>query len=123
VQILNVARGGTLHQHLPDVVRHAGHAPGRGVYGTTTVHLEAESHLGAIVRELTLEVDCSHHQPIDDVGVGLVVTARADDGIIEAVEDPSRPFLIGVQWHPEVGIDRLLFEAFADACAPRPGAR
>jgi gamma-glutamyl-gamma-aminobutyrate hydrolase PuuD len=62
-------------------------------------------------------VDCYHHQGIDDLGEGLVVAGRANDGAIEAIEDPSLRFMVGVQWHPEVRGDPALFRSFTDACA------
>jgi putative glutamine amidotransferase len=60
-------------------------------------------------------VRCSHHQAIDVMGRGLVVTARSTDGLIEAVELPEAPFVVGVQWHPEEDLDRRPFEALLDA--------
>jgi putative glutamine amidotransferase len=118
-QVLNVTRGGTLHQHLPDVVGHTRHSPGRAVYGRTHVEIEPGSKLARALGVTTKEVDCYHHQAIDRLGRDLVVVARADDGVIEAVEDPSKPFLVGVQWHPEVQGDVALFGAFVEACRAR----
>jgi putative glutamine amidotransferase len=64
------------------------------------------------------EVNSHHHQAVLDPG-GLRVTGRADDGVVEAAEDPARPFVLGVQWHPEVSGDHELFAAFVAACAAR----
>jgi gamma-glutamyl-gamma-aminobutyrate hydrolase PuuD len=78
------------------------------------VKVEPGSRLQAIIGEDSV-VRCHHHQAVDQLGDGLIVTARADDGIIEAVEDPSRRFLLGVQWHPEQGDDPRLFDALIAA--------
>jgi putative glutamine amidotransferase len=115
-QVLNVTRGGTLHQHLPDVVGHTSHSPGRAIYGRTQVEIEPESMLARVLGTTRKEVDCYHHQAIDRLGHELVVAARAADGVIEAVEDPSKRFMVGVQWHPEVNGDPALFGAFVEAC-------
>jgi putative glutamine amidotransferase len=116
LQLLNVTRGGTLYQHVPDLVGHTGHAPGRGLYGETEVWIEPGSNLARMLATTTKVVDCYHHQAIDRLGHDLVVVARASDGVIEAVEDPSLQFMVGVQWHPEVRGDPALFGAFVDAC-------
>jgi putative glutamine amidotransferase len=100
LQVLNVALGGTLHQHLPDVVGHDGHRPALGVFGDTTVTFAADSVITKILGAAT-KVSCHHHQAIDRIGAGLRVTGRADDGTIEAVELAGRTFVVGVQWHPE----------------------
>lgn len=119
LQVLNVARGGTLRQHVPDAVGHEGHSPGPGTYGRTSVEVVPTSRLAATLGRDRLEVDCYHHQAVDAIGTGLVVTARSSDGVIEAVEDPSAPFLVGVQWHPEVGEDRSLFVGLVGAASAR----
>jgi gamma-glutamyl-gamma-aminobutyrate hydrolase PuuD len=109
-QVLNVARGGTLHQHLPDVVGHEGHQPGPAVLGTTPVRLAAGS-LAAAVLGTEVKVPCYHHQAIDRLGTAVEAVGRADDGTIEAVVLRGRRFVLGVQWHPEDGDDPRLFEA------------
>jgi putative glutamine amidotransferase len=114
IQVLNVARGGTLHPHLPDVVGHERHGGGRGEYGRHHVVVTAGSRLASAVGVERLDVATHHHQAIDRLGRGLVVTATADDGTIEAVEDPTR-FFVGVQWHPEVDDDLTLFRALVKA--------
>jgi putative glutamine amidotransferase len=103
LQLLNVARGGTLHQHLPDVVGTADHAPAPGVYGRHPVAVAAGSRLADALGRTAGEVASYHHQAVATPGAGLVVTARASDGTVEAVEDPDLPFCLAVQWHPEAG--------------------
>lgn len=120
MQVLNVARGGTLHQHIPDIVGHEQHSGGRGEYGRHDVVVDAATRLGRVVGAGRLNVATHHHQAIDGLGAGLVVTATADDGTIEAVEDPTR-FVVGVQWHPEIDDDLRLFEALVQAAAHVPG--
>ena len=115
MQVLNVARGGTLHQHLPDVVGHKGHSPVAGEYAWHPVEVEPESTLGRILAGASVDTASHHHQAIDRLGRGLRVVARAEDGTIEAVEDPGLPYLLGVQWHPEVGEDLALFRALVEA--------
>lgn len=121
LQVLNTVRGGTLHQHLPDITGHDGHEPGPGVFGARPVRLERGSRIAAILGTGTATVPCHHHQAIDRVGDGLVVTARSDDGIIEAVELAGHPFAVAVQWHAEEdggGAERL-FGALIDAARTR----
>jgi len=119
VQLLNVHRGGTLVQHLPESARHRRRDTPKP-QAVHSVRIEAASKLAAIMG-LTAQVNSRHHQAIDRVGSGLVVAARdPEDEVIEAVEDPARRFLLGVQWHPEdqAPVDesqRKLFAAFAAA--------
>ncbi|MGW1751724.1 gamma-glutamyl-gamma-aminobutyrate hydrolase family protein [Streptomyces sp. NPDC002092] len=117
LQLLALAYGGTLHQHLPDLVGHNGHCPAEGVFGEHPVHLVPGSRAAAVYGERTV-VNSHHHQAVLDPGA-LHVTGRADDGVVEAAEDPSLPFVLGVQWHPEVLGDPELFAAFVAACAAR----
>src|SRR5262249_52586556 len=114
-QILAVARGGTLRQHLPE---HAPREPGG--YDARPMRIAAGSRLAtALGTSATLE--CAHHQGIDRLGTGLVATAWAPDGTVEGVEDPSAEFVVGVQAHPEVGRDAAaLFEAFVTAARKSP---
>lgn len=117
IQVLNVARGGTLHPHLPDVVGHERHSGGKGIYGRHQVVMTAEGRLARAMGPAGADgwdVATHHHQAVDRVGRGLVVVARADDGTVEAVEDPDR-FVVGVQWHPEVDEDGRLFRALVAA--------
>jgi gamma-glutamyl-gamma-aminobutyrate hydrolase PuuD len=115
LQVLNVHLGGTLVQHVPDMVGHAGHQPAPGSFADTTVRIEPGSVLSKVLGESTV-VSCSHHQAVDRLGAGLVDSAWAPDGLIEAVELPDRPFVVGVQWHPEEDADLRLFDALVGAC-------
>jgi putative glutamine amidotransferase len=112
-QVLNVARGGDLDQHLPDSLGHELHKERLGEFSDHEVAIDAGSRLGSIVGERTA-VKSSHHQGFGRIGEGLVVSAHADDGTIEALEDPSRRFAVGVLWHPEEGEDAALFRALVD---------
>jgi putative glutamine amidotransferase len=116
VQVLNVLRGGTLHQHLPDVVGSDRHAVAPGHFAAVQVVVVASSRLAAILGDQPVSVECAHHQGIDRLGARLSVSATAIDGVIEGVEDPSMHFMIGVQSHPEAGADRRLFRALVAAC-------
>ncbi len=120
MQVLNVARGGTLHQHLPDVVgdqlqhRQAEHG------SVTTHHVDTapQSRLRAALGGPRLEVNSFHHQAIRKLGQSLVATAWAPDGTIEAVEGPGGRLVLGVQWHAE-GLEAHgpLFELLVSAAA------
>jgi putative glutamine amidotransferase len=123
LQVLNVALGGSLHQHIPDLGGVSGHGEPGGPSGRRAVSITAGSELARIVGHLEVESCCSHHQAVDRLGDGLVVTARSADGIVEALERAGRggPWLVAVQWHPEkvaeVEADhQVLFDAFVDAC-------
>ncbi|MCW2987069.1 MAG: peptidase [Solirubrobacterales bacterium] len=120
-QALDVVRGGALHQHLPELsteIAHRQRLPGDQT--SHRVEIEPGSHLAAVLGETEIDVNSFHHQAIDRLGEGLIVSARAPDGMVEAVEDPSRPFLIGVQWHAETLVHRpfeaALFREFVEAC-------
>lgn len=124
VQLLNVALGGTLHQHLPDVVGHTRHSPGPATFGTTTVRVLPGTRLASILGEGEVDVQCHHHQAVDEVADDLVVCARADDGTVEAVELPGDAFVVGVQWHTEEDAhDRRLTTALVDAARTFAQAR
>ncbi len=109
-QVLNVARGGDLLQHLPEVVGHEEHRAQLGAFSDHEVRIEEGSRLASLVGE-RMPVKSSHHQGFGRVGDGLRGVAWADDGTLEAVEDPARRFALGVLWHPEAGEDMRLFEA------------
>ena len=114
LQILNTERGGTLHQHLPDVVGNDEHRHAPSVFGEVKVTTTSDSTTAAIFGA-GATVLCSHHQSIDRLGAGLTPTAYADDGVIEAVELPGSSFVLGVQWHPEEGGDQRPFAALVAA--------
>ncbi len=101
LQVLNVARGGTLHQHLPDLIGTTRYNVGGGVFTTNEVEVEPGTRLAELVGTDPLEIKSYHHQAVDGVGEGLRVTARSDDGLVQAVELPTVPFGVAVQWHPE----------------------
>jgi putative glutamine amidotransferase len=119
IQVLNVARGGTLIQDLP------GHPA--VLESRVTIAHEVWIGAGTMLEQLmgseACPVNSRHHQAVKDVGVGLIVSATAPDGVVEAIEDPSRRFCVGVQWHPEnfyrTGEFRALFEGLV-AAAGRP---
>lgn len=120
-QVLNVAMGGTLHQHLPDVLGHSGHRAGNGVFARLPVHTVPGTRLAALIGE-SADVPCYHHQAIDKVGAGLVVSAGDIDGVVEALELPGDGFVLAVQWHPEQSLDDLrLFTALVDAARSYSG--
>jgi putative glutamine amidotransferase len=101
-QTLNVARGGTLHQHLPDVVGSIAHR--QTVDGRVPTHpvvIDPDSRLASVLGTTQLSVNSFHHQAVERLGSGLCACAWAPDGTIEAIEDPGRPFVLAVQWHAE----------------------
>ncbi len=114
MQVLNVLLGGTLVQQLPDVLGTTRHQPAPGAFGQVTVHTEPSTILRRLLGDATV-VACSHHQAVDAVGESLLVSARSDDGVIEAVEALGRTFVVGVQWHPEETGDRRLFAGLVEA--------
>jgi gamma-glutamyl-gamma-aminobutyrate hydrolase PuuD len=119
MQLMNVALGGTLIQHLPDVVGHDGHSPTPGAMGEHEVTVETASRLARVLGPGRHVVPTHHHQGIDRLGPGLTATAWAPDGTIEAVELDA-PFVLGVQWHPEAGADPALFDALIEAAMGGP---
>ncbi len=115
MQVLNVALGGTLIQHLPDRLGTTVHSPTRGVHGRHPVSLAADSRLHDVLGQ-TCVVATYHHQALDVLGPGLRAIGWSDDGIVEAVEYGDRRWVFGVQWHPEVMDSGALFENFMGAC-------
>jgi putative glutamine amidotransferase len=113
-QAMNVARGGTLHQHLDD---HRQTTPATEPFHA--VDVAPGSFLAALTGDHRVAVNSFHHQAVDRLGAGLAVAGRADDGTVEAIEDRSRPFFVGVQWHAEMLVDlpahRSLFRALVKA--------
>ena len=108
-QVLNVARGGDLVQHLPDVVGDEKHKHTPGTFADHDVAFEGGTRLAQLLGERA-PVKSHHHQGFGRIGAGLRPAAYADDGTLEAVEDPTPRFALGVLWHPEAGEDRKLFE-------------
>ena len=113
-QLLNVARGGDLIQHLPEQIGNDVHKQVPGEFAVHPVEVKEGSVLEAIVGSTPGEVTSHHHQALGRVGDGLVESAWAADGTLEGVEDPSSRFLVGVQWHPEASEDAALFEALVE---------
>ena len=120
MQLVNVARGGTLCQHVHS---DAGHTPSPGTFGSHPVRIADGTRLAGILgtNGTGVDVPTAHHQAIDRLGDGLVATAWAEDGVIEAVErsDDGEEFLVAVQWHPEAGADPRLIKALVGAAASR----
>ena len=130
IQVLNVARGGTLVQdiptQLPGAIEHTLAVPPHASFDIAhEIWIEKESLLSRIASDSveprdTCDVNSRHHQAVNALGHSLVATATAPDGVIEAIEDPGLRFCLGVQWHPEnfyrTGEFRSLFEGFVQAC-------
>jgi putative glutamine amidotransferase len=125
MQLLNVARGGTLLQHLPESHGHEEHrrTPGTFEGADHLVHLEPESLAARAAGEELHNTLSHHHQAVDRVGDGLAVTGRSDiDDVPEAVELPDRRFVLGVQWHPEADeTSRLVASLVEEARARMEG--
>lgn len=116
MQLLNVARGGSLVQHLPDVIGSNRYNLGEGNFNDNAVSVDAGSKLSELIGDHVVGKSY-HHQGIKQVGDGLVVTARSDDGVVQAIEFPDNPYGIAVQWHPEQDAeeDARLFEGLVEA--------
>jgi gamma-glutamyl-gamma-aminobutyrate hydrolase PuuD len=114
MQLLNVALGGDLVQHLPDVENAGVHDPGAGLYQRRDVRTAPGSAVGRLLGT-THPVACHHHQALARIAPELTASAWAEDGVVEAVEAADRRFCLAVQWHPEEGEDRRLFAALVDA--------
>jgi putative glutamine amidotransferase len=141
MQVLNICRGGTLYQHVPDLVRHARHDGPVAGFGSHKVRVSAGSMLGRILtaeaedgffevpEDTYHDVPTRHHQAVDLLGDGLQAVAWEEDGMIEAVEagpsalDRFSGFVLGVQWHPEQGDDLRVFGALSTAAAERAALR
>jgi gamma-glutamyl-gamma-aminobutyrate hydrolase PuuD len=115
-QVLNVGRGGDLIQHLPEIVGHDRHRHEHAAMADHEVTVKADSQLGAILGE-SAPVKSAHHQGFGRLGEGLRESAWAEDGTVEAIEDPSHRFALGVLWHPEEGEDFALFAALVEEAA------
>jgi putative glutamine amidotransferase len=117
LQVLNVNRGGSLVQHLPDVVGDDRYNKGGGNFATNRVTVEGGELAGLLAGDAELDVKSYHHQAVQDVGAGLRVTARSGDGVVQAIELEGVPFGVAVQWHPEedAAEDARLFQGLVDA--------
>lgn len=120
-QLLAVALGGTLIQHIPDEMPNAlaHEQPNPRTEPGHDVTILAGSRLHAILGQTLIPVNSAHHQAVKQLPGEILVNASAADGVIEGIEDPARRFCIGVQWHPEYHIspaDTALFAAFIEAC-------
>lgn len=121
-ELLNVAFGGTLVQHLPDALGHDRHRPAPAEFGVSRITLAAGSTLGGVLGG-ELKARCYHHQAIGRIADGLTPVGWSDDGVVEAVELPGAPFVLGVQWHPEeTPEDPRLLRAFVQAAVQRRDA-
>jgi putative glutamine amidotransferase len=119
-QLLNVVLGGTLIQHIPDAVPDAlaHEQPNPRTEPGHAVAIASGTLLSEIVGTARMAVNSAHHQAALAVGPGVVINARAPDGVIEGIEDPRRKYCIGVQWHPEYAVDPAdprIFSAFIEA--------
>ncbi|MFJ8297148.1 gamma-glutamyl-gamma-aminobutyrate hydrolase family protein [Streptomyces sp. NPDC094447] len=119
MQLLNVALGGTLIQHVPDVVGHGGHSGPAGMFAQHLVTPVPHTRLAEAMPDETV-VPTYHHQAVDRLGAGLMSSAFAGDGTVEAIEPQTKgPFVLGVQWHPEAGRDGRLMKALVRAARSR----
>ncbi|HEY7043717.1 MAG TPA: gamma-glutamyl-gamma-aminobutyrate hydrolase family protein [Nocardioidaceae bacterium] len=114
MQVMAVAAGGELEQHLPDRIGHTGHSPAPGLYGEHPVELAPGSRMRKVLGD-QVTVATYHHQGVASFP-GYTAAGWSTDGVVEAFEDGGARFRIGVQWHPEVGVDSRLFEALVEAC-------
>lgn len=121
MQMLATQAGGSLHQHLPDLVGQTTHSPGPDDYGRIDVTVTPGSRLHRLLGE-RLTVPCHHHQAVARAP-GYLPAATATDGVLEAMELPGDRFVVGVQWHPETGTDVRLFQALVAAAGRRSSAR
>ncbi|HET7450096.1 MAG TPA: gamma-glutamyl-gamma-aminobutyrate hydrolase family protein [Gaiellaceae bacterium] len=121
-QVLNVALGGDLEQHVPDRVHADTHKQVNGVFAEHDVSVIGGTRLASLLGDRH-DVKSHHHQGFGSLGAGLRESARAPDGTVEALEDPTRRFALGVLWHPEAGEDLALFEALVAEAAAFSAAR
>lgn len=121
MQLMAVHAGGALEQHTPDVVEHERHSPGGDLFGATTVTTVPGTRVAGLVGA-GLTVSCHHHQSVRS-HPGYLPAAYADDGTLEAMEDPQAPFRVAVQWHPETAADVGLLAGLVRAAASHAGRR
>lgn len=113
-QLINVALGGTLHQHLPDVIGHTGHRVADATFASHAATVADGTRLGRLLGP-AVQTCCYHHQAIDRLGRGLIANATVD-GVVEGIESTGDEFVVGVQWHPEENLDDLrLFAGLVEA--------
>jgi len=123
MQMLNVALGGTIAQHLPDDLGHASHRHTPGAFGDHDVHLESASLAARAAGAERLAVKSHHHQGVGELGEGVAATGWAEgDEIVEAIELPSRRFVLGVLWHPEEDTRSRVVRSLVDAARAQVGA-
>ncbi len=131
VQVMNVALGGNLIQHIPDEIRSLiVHDDSKSVRHNLVheVSILKDTRLHRIIRKDRIGVNSFHHQSVKDLGEGLIATAWSDDGVVEGLELPDARYFLGVQWHPEEFVDHgaifhALFESFVEACKQSGAAR
>jgi putative glutamine amidotransferase len=121
MQVLAVRAGGTLEQHVPDVVAHDQHSPGGDEFGAVEVVTAPGTRVSGLVGE-RLSVNCHHHQSVRE-HPGFVAAAHAGDGTLEAMEVPGDRFVVGVQWHPETAADVGLLAGLVRAAAAHAAGR
>lgn len=112
MQVMAVRAGGSLDQHLPDLVGHERHSPGRDVFGSTRLRVDPDA--GFLADQGGSDVRCHHHQAVRQ-HPGFTAVAWSDDGIVEAIAQPGDRFCVAVQWHPEVGEGTQVFAALVEA--------
>jgi len=119
-QLLNVTLGGTLHQHLPDVIGTAHYQLGGYQFNLIPVELRPDSQLARLIGPDTQVVPVAHHQAVDKLGDGLMAAAWSADQVVEAIEYPANTFTLGIQWHPEeLPEDFGLFRGFIEAASAK----
>ena len=128
MQLLNVALGGSLHEHIPDVREQDIHRGPTGGWAVQKASIDSESLLARVTGTSEVETYSGHHQAVDKIAPGLQVVASAPDGIVEALELNRHPWLIAVQWHPEVSAksdstQQAIFDALVQKAAERRAQR
>ncbi|MEO0598162.1 MAG: gamma-glutamyl-gamma-aminobutyrate hydrolase family protein, partial [Chloroflexota bacterium] len=125
MQVLNVAMGGTMTEHIPDIQPDDMHRADNGFWATHDIDVDGDSALATIMDANTVNTYSGHHQAVKTIGNGLRVVATAADGIIEGLELETHPWAIGVQWHPEKSAaedttQQKLFDALVAQASLRP---